>query len=147
MLNLGRIVSVGGSSLLCFGIFVGALFRVEVGFGVGSVGGLRAALFRAESLGEQTVEPELVEIRIHFILAVFSFKGFGLIRSVRLGVSLGHFIGSEIVGAGNQRFVGSKSGADTAAGFLVANDDLREIGEDGDLAGEGVVGSGALDFA
>jgi len=116
---------------------VGPLGGAESGFGafVGS-GGLRA---------DEAFGPVFVEFGVHLVLAVETLEGGGFGGGVGFGVALRHLVGSEAVGGHHPRLSG-RVWAAVVTVELDAVDVGVEVGEDGDLAGEGVGGVGAFDL-
>ena len=106
-----------------FGAFVGG-------------GGLRA---------DEAFGPVFIEVGVHLVLAVEALEGGGFGGGVGFGVFLGDLVAGEAVG-GHDALLAGGIGAAVVAVELDAVDVGVEVGEDGDLAGEGVGGVGTFDL-
>ena len=143
---VGEALGVGGlgcdwrwaSSLAAFDpVDVGLLGGGESGFGAFvCCGGLGA---------DEAFGPVFVEVGVHLVLAVEALEGGGFGGGVGFRVVLRDLVGGEAVGGHDPRLSGRVRAAVVTV-ELDAVDVGVEVGEDGDLAGEGVGGVGAFDL-
>jgi hypothetical protein len=127
------------------GLFVGALDAIDVGLLTCGEFAFGAAVGGVGLGADEAFGPVFVKVGVHLVLAVETLEGFGFVGGVGFSVVLRHLVGGEAVCGSGARLAGGVGAGDGAV-VLDALDIRLEIGEDGDLPGEGVGGVGAFDL-